>query len=159
MKVVIVENEEIPAQAVEFAVRMEGGFEPVVYPSVPSAQKALEGSEDPFIVLLDHDLGHAEQQGYVLCAWLREVHPLGLLLPIIYLTGRETPEGFYSRQQVQPFVHPTMYLNKIDMDRVLPNLLQRCREQFDEIRRWSDRQAAARALLLLSSSAFPDDAG
>ncbi len=152
MKVVVIDDEESLTERLRRSLtRKEHEVE--VFYSLKDAREGLEGTEEPMVVLLDHDFGGAgeqDQKGYDLCGWLRETHPFGLLLPIIYLTGRELPDRFLQQQRRDPFVHPTAYLSKDQLaseQDLLPNLLKRYEGQFERIRELFEKQSAQQALI------------
>jgi hypothetical protein len=55
-----------------------------------------------FIAILDHDCragAGEEATGYDLAKELRAVHPLGRVLPVVYLSGCETTDNSIARKQ------------------------------------------------------------
>jgi CheY-like chemotaxis protein len=150
MKVVVVDDDQPWARELADTLRSEG-YEPQVYHSVAEARCGLRDIEDPVLVLLEHDLG--DEQGYDLCRWLRETHPCGLWLPVIYLTRRETPEGFLAQQLQHPFAHPSAYVSKDQLgaeEGFLSRTLKRYQEQFERARLLFEQQSARQALLGLA---------
>jgi hypothetical protein len=95
----------------------------------------------------------SDHQGYELCRWLREHHPFGLLLPIVYLTSDETPEHFLERQAEAPFTHPSAFVPKsqLAVAGFLPRLLKQHQEQFERVRLLAEQQGARQALLGLAA--------
>ncbi len=156
MKIVVVENEELPRESFLRLLRALRYDDVLAFDSVESAIDGLGAVEEPFIVLLDHDFGQGRAEGYALCAWLREEHPLGPLLPIVYLTGRLAPESYIANERTRPFDGPTVYVPKTRADEQIPDLLARFCDQFDRVQRTLDVQAARRALSVLSRGA-PDE--
>ncbi|GEM_PF-2166764 len=152
MKVIIIDDEASFADSLKDLVQVEG-YEAEVYHTLKQAREGLEGADEPMVVLLDHDfrdVGEKDQVGYDFCGWLRENHPFGLLLPIIYLTGRETTEHFLKQQRDNPFVHPSAYISKDQLasdQELLPNLLKQYQEQFERIRELSEKQGVQQALI------------
>lgn len=159
MKVVIVENEELPLKGLMNFVRSCGHDDVVGFASVEEAKIGLVGIDDPFIVLLDHDLGAGKEDGYVLCDWLRSGHPLGHVLPIVYLTGRLPPDQYVANQLERPFSGPTVYIAKTNAESQLQEMLPRFERQFQEVRKAVDEQAARRALATLASVSLDDEGG
>ena len=157
MKIIIVENEPLPLAGLINFVRSCGYSDITGFSNVSAAKEGLCGIEEPFVVLLDHDLGEGVDDGYVLCEWLRVAHPLGHILPIVYLTGRLPPDKYISNQLARPFAGPTVYVAKTDAERQVGELLEVFHRQFDEVRRAIDDQAARRALATLASVNFAED--
>lgn len=157
MKVVIVENEELPLKGLMNLVRSCGHRDVQGFSGVTEAKRGLQGVDDPFIVLLDHDLGEGTDDGYVLCEWLRSVHPLGHVLPIVYLTGRLPPDQYIANQLARPFSGPTVYVAKTNAEQQIQELLERFVREFVEVRRAIDEQAARRALATLANVNFEDE--
>lgn len=97
-----------------------------------------------FLVVLDHDfpVGNSPLKvevrgepvtlrvGYDIAQWLRLRHPLGRLLPIVYLSGRENPHGFVAQMRRNSQYHPNAFVSKaeisIDIDLLLSTI-----EHFD----------------------------
>lgn len=152
MKVIIIDDEvSLTDKLSKSLTRRE--FEVIVFNSLREAYDGLEIIEEPMVVILDHDfgsVGEQDQKGYDLCEWLREKHPFGLLLPIIYLTGRENTERFLTQQRKKPFVHPTAYISKeqlaIELD-LLPNIINNYQDQFSRIRDLFENQSVKQALI------------
>lgn len=147
MKVIVVDDDRNFARDLSESLRSEG-HDSLVFHSVGEARAGLAAVEEPFLVLLDHDFGSAEP-GYELCRWLRENHPFGLLLPIVYLTGRESAVHFLEHQADSPFVHPSAFVAKNQLaqdDAFLPRLLKRYEEQFEQGRILSEKQSVRQAL-------------
>jgi CheY-like chemotaxis protein len=97
-----------------------------------------------FVVVLDHDFPREDPPlriegrggsrtltvGYDVAQWLRQHHPLGRLLPIVYLSGRETAQGFIAQMRRNGQYHPDAFITKaeigIDVDLLLDTI-----EHFD----------------------------
>jgi CheY-like chemotaxis protein len=151
MKVIVIDDDKTWVREIADTLRSEG-YEPLIFHSVEEARRGLADLEEPVPVLLDHDFGPGEQ-GYELCRWLRENHPFGLLLPIIYLTGRETPDRFLYQQSENPFTHPTVYVSKGQLaadDGFLSRALKKYQDQFERVRLLFEQQSARQALLDLA---------
>jgi len=152
MKVIIVDDDAGVAESLKDLVESEG-YDAAVYHSLKDVREGLKGTEEPMVVVLDHDfseVGEQNQVGYDLCQWLRENHPFGLLLPIIYLTGRETAERYLQQQRYAPFVHPNAYISKDQLaseQNLLPSLLKRYEKEFVQIRELFEKQSAQQALI------------
>ena len=152
MRIVVVDADKAFAQDVAKTLNMLG-HQPEVFTSLAAARQHLTGVEEPLLIFLDHDFGQAGeegQEGYDLCKWLRENHPFGLLLPIVYLTGREPSEHFLLREREEPYVHPSAYIGKEELARdaaLLPRLLQRYQDQFERVCVLGEEQSARQALM------------
>lgn len=53
--------------------------------------------------------------GYDIAEWLRTNHPLGRMLPIIYLSGRESAQGFIARMRQNGQYHPGDFITKAEI--------------------------------------------
>jgi CheY-like chemotaxis protein len=96
--------------------------------------------EDWFIAVLDHDFPREDPpvrvslrgterdlvSGYDIAEWLRLHHPLRWMLPIIYLSGRESAQGFIARMRENGQFHPDDFITKaeigIDVDVLLSRI-------------------------------------
>lgn len=94
---------------------------------------------DAVVVFVDHDLG-AGREGYEFVEWIRRRHPLGHLLPIVYLTGRESERGFLERQAKSPYHTPSLYLSKrdfakttFDINEFIADLVRQFSESAEEV--------------------------
>jgi len=147
MKIVVVDDDKGFARDMGELLRSEG-HDSTIFHSVEEARKGLAGEERPFLMFLDHDFGPAEQ-GYELARWLRETHPFGMILPIIYLTGSESPERFLGQESATPFAHPTAFLTKNQLakdDGLLSRLLKQYAADFERVRELVEIQATRQAL-------------
>jgi CheY-like chemotaxis protein len=127
------------------------GYDSEAYYSLASAKEGLRGREDDFIVLLDHDFraeAGEDEKGYLLARWLRREHRLREILPIIYLTGRESPEDFVKMHQELRLFAPDAYLNKSQLasepDR-LPELLSYYDDELDRFQAMREEYGDERA--------------
>jgi len=149
MKVIIVDDEAQVRENLALAAKA-AGYDYATYGSVESAWEELrDDSRLDLVVILDHDfLGQAP--GYELSRRLRHHHPMGLLLPIIYLTGRESPDGYLEQFATGPMASPTIYLHKADLlkhEGILNRILQQYDEELARMHVLADEQGAQRALL------------
>ncbi len=74
-----------------------GGFITEHFSSVEAAINGAGQSEKLFMTILDHDFSVGSQTGlvgYEFSNFLKKNHWAGKVMPIIYLTGRESKEGF-----------------------------------------------------------------
>lgn len=90
---------------------------------------AAEPDAEWFIVVLDHDFPPEDPPvraafrdgqrdvvvGYDIAEWLRTRHPLGRMLPIIYLSGRESAQGFIARMRQNGQYHPDDFITKAEI--------------------------------------------
>lgn len=88
-----------------------------------------ELDDDWFIVVLDHDFPDEDPPvrvafrdgerdvvvGYDIAEWLRTRHPLGRMLPILYLSGRESAQGFIARMRQNGQYHPDDFITKAEI--------------------------------------------
>ena len=75
------------------------GYKVFTFGSVEMAIEGTKNINDLYVTLLDHDfsLGSSEGKfGYEFSRHLKRSHWAGFVMPIIYLTGRESREGFNS---------------------------------------------------------------
>ena len=109
-------------------------------------------SHDGIVVaLVDHDLG-AELNGYDVVRRIREDRSDGLLLPVVYLTGRESESGFLEAEAANPYTAPSLYLSKRALGRVDIDLLViRLARQSIEAGSTADDEAVERATVALAS--------
>ena len=149
MKVYIVDDDQRFADEIADNAR-DFGHDVAVHLSPETAWQELQDDQRmDVLVLLDHDF-HGVAKGYELCSKIRRSHPLGLLVPIVYLTGRETREGYLDHYAGEPILSPSLYLDKGALTRrteLLPQLLRRFGEQFAQLLELADDQAARRALI------------
>ncbi|OQY29867.1 MAG: hypothetical protein B6244_02605 [Candidatus Cloacimonetes bacterium 4572_55] len=148
MRVIIVDDEVDFGESLQDMIESEG-YEVDFYCSIHSAQEALSSLEEPIVVISDHDFGGIEV-GYDFCKWLREKHPFGLLLPIIYLTGRGSDKDYLNQQQESPFNHPNAFISKDQLssdDDLLPDILSRYSKGFEQIQELFENQSARQALI------------
>jgi len=147
-----VDDEKSIADSLKDLAESEG-YDVEVYHTLKDVRAGLQDVEKPMVIILDHDfseVGERDQVGYDLCQWLRENHPFGLLLPIIYLTGRETEERYLQQQRNAPFVHPNAFVSKDQLasnQDLLSDLLHRYEKEFERILELFDKQSAQQALI------------
>lgn len=100
-----------------------------------------------FIAVLDHDFPtehppvtypdprdgklHELRQGYDLARWMRVHHTLGRILPVIYLSGRESPQGFLEAMRENRQYHPDDFITKAEIAEDPERLLESI-SRFDE---------------------------
>lgn len=122
-----------------------------VFTSIGQAKAGLDGRTEWFVCLLDHDFrqqANEEETGYDLARWLRTQHPLREILPIIYLTGRESPRSFLQRQRELRKFAPQTYLAKSDLAtdfETLPKLIAAYDDELDRYEAMCDEHGEERA--------------
>jgi CheY-like chemotaxis protein len=159
MLTVIVDDDAEFAADLESLLKAEG-IPTKTFHNVAQARDGMHELDTPFIVLLDHDFGgRGGECGYDLCVWLRSTHTFGLVLPILYLTGREQPAQFIARQRQDPYQHPTAYLAKNELVHAgrLLGLIRLYAQQFAEIRSRAEEQSARQALMMLQQLGAGDE--
>lgn len=67
--------------------------------------------ESEAIFVVDHDL-RSYETGLQFVRWLRETHELGLLLPVVMLTGRLSVTEYVRSQWADPYLHCDMIVTK-----------------------------------------------
>lgn len=102
-----------------------------------------------FILVLDHDFppedpttlvagleGEFEvRNGYGIARWLRIHHSLGRMLPIIYLSGRESAQGFIAQMRENGQYHPDDFITKAEIGANVEMLLDRISHFDSELNR------------------------
>lgn len=106
----------------------------------------LETAATGCVLFVDHDLGE-DRDGYDVVRGLRHARADGLIMPIVYLTGRETERGFIEREAEDPYSVPSMYLNKRDLIRVdMLDLVRRLHSQYLQARALMEAQSTQQAM-------------
>lgn len=103
-------------------------------------------ADAPVIAFVDHDLGR-EEVGYDIVRRIRQSRLDGLIVPLVYLTGRETEQGFLAAEADDPYAAPSLYLNKralIVTD--LEELVARLTKQYEDARELTRTQAVRDAM-------------
>ena len=99
----------------------------------------------PLVLIVDHDLGPGVI-GYDIVREVRRTRLDGLLLPIIYLTGRESEAGYLTNEMNDPFASPSVYVKKTSLGSIdlaaLVNSYFIMAESYGDL---ADGQAATRA--------------
>jgi CheY-like chemotaxis protein len=128
------------------ALELEG-FEVRMWTEPGPMIEEIGSASGALVFFVDHDLG-LSSSGYDVVREVRRTRADGLLVPIVYLTGRETEEGYLATEAADPYSAPSCYLNKralIDVD--LIDLVDSLSDRFAEALRLSEQQAARRAVL------------
>jgi CheY-like chemotaxis protein len=133
MLVVIVDDEV--EFAADLAMLVESlGFECEQHHSIRAAREHLVPERREFIAILDHDFragAGEETTGYDLARELRAAHPLGRVLPIVYLSGRETTDNFIARKREMMSFAPDVFIGKFELA-TKPELLPDVLRYFDD---------------------------
>lgn len=83
------------------------------FESVDLACEWVRSCPDPFLSILDHDLGDpVGRTGLFISECIRREHSLGLLLPIMYYSGRFKPAEFIDERISHGDMSPTFFLEK-----------------------------------------------
>lgn len=113
------------------------------------ALPALLELNRPFVLILDHNFEDEEVQGYHLCNELRQQHPFGLILPIIYLSAFMSGDSYLELIRDQLTFAPTAFMDKKDPSELTP-MVRNIIRTFDGILEAAEKQAASQALSALS---------
>ncbi len=101
---------------------------------------------DPVVLFVDHDLGH-DLVGYDVVRTIRHERSDGLIVPIVYLTGRETETGFLEAEGRDPYGTPSVYLNKRSLVKTdLPRFLESLAAAYGEAKALSESQSVRQAM-------------
>ncbi len=113
----------------------------------PAAFEHFVVSDNERLVLfVDHDLG-THVTGYDVIRKIRTDRSDGLIVPIVYMTGRESEQGFLAAEAADPYAAPSLYLNKralIDTD--LVELVERLSTQYSQALGLARDQATREAI-------------
>lgn len=116
------------------------------FADLDSAEAFLLTSEEPLLLILDHNFEGDNRTGFDLCALVREKHPFGLLMPIVYVSGMLVDGDYVRNQQGRATYGPTVFLPKqsmSDLGEVITNLIA----GFDELWRRAIEQASFQVML------------
>ena len=73
----------------------------------------MRGCSGPFLSILDHDLGDpVGRTGLFISEYIRREHSFGLLLPIMYYSGRYQSAEFIDERISHGDMSPTFFLEK-----------------------------------------------
>lgn len=153
MKVVIVDDDQGVTDDVAEMLRTRG-FEVDTYYALGDATGPLTRSTEPFVLILDHDFGDSEGVGYDLCRAVRREHPYGLILPIIYRSGKESIDQYVEHDQEELVLSPTAFLSKTESLATtrLPAIIEECARSFEESLDLLSAQSVRQAILELQAS-------
>lgn len=115
---VVVVDDEIPFAETLSQLVVSEGYTCETHHSLSAAKAALDGREDMFLVLLDHDFAAAGNEtavGYDLAKWLKKSHWAQHVLPIIYVTGRELPMGYVRMRREFGGLAPDEFISKDEL--------------------------------------------
>ena len=99
----------------------------------------------PLVLIVDHDLGPGVV-GYDVVREVRRTRHDGLLIPIIYLTGRESEAGYLANELDDPYSSPSAYIKKTSLGTIdLSLIVARYFEHSASYTDLADGQAASRA--------------
>jgi DNA-binding response OmpR family regulator len=131
---VVVVDDEVPFAETLSQLVVSEGYTCETFYSLESAKAGLEGREDIFLVLLDHDFATGANEtavGYDLARWLKKSHWAQHVVPIIYVTGREVPMGYVRMRREFGGLAPDEYISKDELASD-PDLLPTRLKHFDE---------------------------
>lgn len=127
------------------------GFVVKTFQKIDTFESELFRAPHPFVVFIDHDLG-CQDVGYDVVRRLRQTHPDGEFLPIVYLTGRESVDGYLAAERDDPDASPSLYLSKRGLISVdFNDLINRLVNQFESQMRIASQHSAKRAIRSLLS--------
>lgn len=112
-------------------------------------QDAVLAHQAPAILTVDHDLGGTHGlQGYDVVRVIREKHPYGLVLPILYFSARQTVVEFSEQETVDLALSPTALIPKFtDNPLALRNAIAQASEMLDQVLTIASYQATEQAYL------------
>jgi CheY-like chemotaxis protein len=125
------------------------GLELLQFTHPNEALEPLLALDRPFILILDHNFEDDQVQGYHLCNELRQQHPFGFILPIIYLSGYMDGASFITLLHDQLMFAPTAFISKGDHKRLKP-MVRSILNTFDGVIETAQRQVSAQALTALA---------
>ncbi len=85
----------------------------VAFSNVDESCEWVRGCSGPFLSILDHDLGDpVGRTGLFISEYIRREHSFGLLLPIMYYSGRYQSAEFIDERISHGDMSPTFFLEK-----------------------------------------------
>ena len=122
----------------------------VAFSNVDDSCEWVRGCSDPFLSILDHDLGDpAGRTGLFISECIRREHSFGLLLPIMYYSGWYKSAEFIDERISHGDMSPTLFLEKGDAKQRTEDVVKNVLEDFDQ--KWSLAltQSSQQALMTL----------
>ncbi|RYU95214.1 response regulator [Emticicia agri] len=116
LKVLIVEDDVLTAQVIKETIE-PAGFKVVAIARQSDEALALLINNKPDLVLLDINLDNSNLDGIALAQLINKIQPL----PIIFLTGNDSPEVFKRAKLTVPFsylvkpIQPRMLITQIEL--------------------------------------------
>jgi len=117
--------------------------------SYGAALREIDRMNVPVVAVIDHNLDDpkADNVGYAVCRYLRTRHPFGLLLPIIYNSGKQSDQEYLEAIRDANGLGPSMFVAKGTAlsDHLMDKLLEVI-DQFEELWATALKQAGALAM-------------
>jgi len=125
-----IDDESMVLENLEFNLSM-AGFRVRVFENPKVAEEEIASHDGLLIVILDHDFslaGMPDYKGYDFAKFAKKNHWSRCVLPIVYLTGRETVESFLDMKTMLGGTAPDSYLSKAESHKLV-----------DEVEKWEVR--------------------
>jgi hypothetical protein len=123
----------------------------VAFSNVDDSCEWVRSCSDPFLSILDHDLGDsAGRTGLFISECIRREHSLGLLLPIMYYSGRYNSAAFIDERISHGDMSPTLFLEKtLDAKQRTKDVIKNVLDDFDQKWALALTQSSQQALMTL----------
>jgi CheY-like chemotaxis protein len=129
----LIDDEKLILDSLEFSLAASRSETIRKFLTLLSAREALDASAQMLLLILDHDFPNADSNlsnGYDFADYAKTRFWMRAVLPIIYLTGRESLEGFESKKFLMGGRAPDFYMNKTELhtnklDELIENLADR----------------------------------
>jgi hypothetical protein len=122
----------------------------VAFSNVDDSCEWVRGCSDPFLSILDHDLGDpAGRTGLFISECIRREHNFGLLLPIMYYSGGYKSGEFIDERISHGDMSPTLFLEKKDAKQRTKDVIKNVLDDFDQKWALALTQSSQQALLTL----------
>jgi CheY-like chemotaxis protein len=122
----------------------------VAFSNVDDSCEWVRSCSDPFLSILDHDLGDpARRTGLFISECIRREHSLGLLLPIMYYSGRYESAEFIDERISHGDMSPTLFFEKGDAKQRIKDVIRKVLEDFDQKWALALTQSSQQALMTL----------
>ena len=130
LEVWVIDDEMMVLENIQFNLET-AGYRVRVFEDPRLAEAEIAGHVGLLIVVLDHDfslVGMPDYKGYDFAKFAKRVHWSKCVLPIVYLTGRETSEGFSTAKHSFGGSAPDSFLSKAESHLLV-----------DELAKWEAR--------------------
>lgn len=114
----LVDDEALILESLEFSISAVRTERIQKFLTLVSARDSLDVAREMLIMILDHDFpsnGGELTNGYDLADHAKSRYWMRSVLPIIYLTGRESKEGFDAKKFLMGGRAPDFYMNKTEL--------------------------------------------